>query len=170
MTESDFVAFEYLEQQIPKAMQNNYIDGYMNFGWQVTDRTPDIGKITVTLKLKRDRNLPEKAALNRLQKQFEQEMAAAAGLERSKSSVPTVVAMTVGLIGTAFMAGSVFAVTNQMVILCAILAVPAFLGWALGYFSYGWAKTRRIAKVGPILEQSYDNAANYCQQAFQLLH
>ncbi|WP_125706662.1 hypothetical protein [Lacticaseibacillus daqingensis] len=170
MTESDFVAFEYLEQQIPKAMQNNYIDGYMNFGWQVTDRTPDIGKSTVTLKLKRDRNLPEKAALNRLQKQFEQEMAAAAGLERSKSSVPTVVAMTVGLIGTAFMAGSVFAVTNQMVVLCAILAVPTFLGWALGYFSYSWAKTRRTTKVGPVLEQSYDNAANYCQQAFHLLH
>lgn len=170
MTESNFIAFEYFEQRIPKAMQNAYIDGYTNFGWEVTDRTPDIGKNTVTLKLKRDRNLPEKANLNRLQKQFEQEMAAAAALERSKSSVPTMVAMTVSLIGTVFMAGSVFAVTNQLVILCAILAVPAFLGWALGYFSYGWAKTRRIAKVGPVLEQSYDNAAEYCQQAFQLLH
>lgn len=170
MTESTFVAFEYLEQQIPKAMQNNYIDGYTNFGWQVTDRTPDIGKSTVTLKLKRDRNLPEKAALNRLQKQFEQEMAAAAGLERSKSSVPTVVAMTVGLIGTAFMAGSVFAVNNQMVILCVILAIPGFLGWALGYFSFNWAKARRIEKISPTLLRVYDSAADYCKQAFHLLH
>lgn len=170
MTETNFIAFEYFEQRIPKTMQNAYIDGYANFGWAVIDQTPDIGKNTVTLKLKRDRNLPEKANLNRLQKQFEQEMAAAAGLERSKASYPTIIAMTIGLIGTAFMAGSVFAITNQLVILCAILAVPAFIGWALGYFSYGWAQTRRIAKVAPILEQTYDAAASYCQQAFQLLH
>ncbi|KRM54502.1 hypothetical protein [Lacticaseibacillus sharpeae] len=85
MTDNDFIAYEYLEQRIPKAMQNAYLDGYANFGWTITDRTPDIGKNTVTLKLKRDRSIPEKAALNRLQKQFEQEMAAAAAMESSKT-------------------------------------------------------------------------------------
>lgn len=46
MTETNFIAFEYFEQRIPKTMQNAYIDGYANFGWVVTDQTPDIGKNT----------------------------------------------------------------------------------------------------------------------------
>lgn len=170
MTDTNFIAYEYLEQRIPKAMQNAYLDGYENFGWAVTDRTPDIGKSTVTLKLKRDRNLPEKAALNRLQKQFEQEMAAAAAMESSKTSLPTMVALGVGLLGTAFMAGSVFAYIGGLLLLSIILAVPGFIGWGLAYLSFNWAKARRIQKLAPVLAQTYDAAADDCQQAFQLMH
>ncbi|WP_225047687.1 hypothetical protein [Lacticaseibacillus kribbianus] len=170
MTDTNFIAYEYLEQRIPKAMQNAYLDGYANFGWTVTDRTPDLGKNTVTLKLKRDRSLPEKAALNRLQKQFEQEMASAALMEGSKTSIPTMVALGVGLLGTAFMAGSVFAYLGGFLILSIILAVPGFAGWGLAYLSYNWAKSRRIAKLAPVLTQTYDAAADSCQQAFQLMH
>lgn len=170
MSDNNFIAYEYLEQRIPKTMQNAYLDGYTNFGWTVTDRTPDIGKNTVTLKLKRDRNLPEKAALNRLQKQFEQEMAAAAAMESSKTSVPTMVALGVGLLGTVFMGGSVFAYIGGLLLISIILAVPGFIGWALGYFSFNWAQTRRTQKLAPVLEQTYDTAADYCKQAFQLMH
>jgi hypothetical protein len=170
MKDTDFIAYEYLEQRIPKAMQNAYLDGYENFGWAVTDRTPDIGKNTVTLKLKRDRNLPEKAALNRLQKQFEQEMAAAASMESSKTSIPTMVALGVGLLGTIFMAGSVFAYIGGLLLLSIIFAVPGFIGWGLAYLSFNWAKARRIQKLAPVLAQTYDAAADDCKQAFQLMH
>lgn len=170
MTEINFIAYEYLEQRIPKAMQNAYVDGYVNFGWAVTDTTPDIGKNTVTLKLKRDRNLPEKAALNRLQKQFEQEMASAASMESSKTSIPTMIALGVGLLGTVFMAGSVFAYIGGLLLLSIVLAVPGFIGWGLAYLSFNWAQTRRMAKLGPVLQQSYDTAADYCKQAFELMH
>lgn len=170
MTETNFIAYEYLEQRIPKAMQNAYLDGYANFGWTVTDTTPDIGKNTVTLKLKRDRNLPEKAALNRLQKQFEQEMASATSMESSKTSIPTMIALGVGLLGTVFMAGSVFAYIGGLLLLSIVLAVPGFIGWGLAYLSFNWAQTRRIAKLAPVLQQSYDTAADYCKQAFELMH
>lgn len=170
MTDNNFIAYEYLEQRIPKAMQNAYIDGYANFGWTITDRTPDLGKNTVTLKLKRDRNIPEKATLNRLQKQFEQEMASVAAMESSKTSVPTMIALAVGLLGTVFMAGSVFSYIGGFLILSIILAVPGFVGWGLGYFSFNWAQTHRVAKLSPVLDRAYDTAADYCQQAFQLMH
>lgn len=170
MTDTNFIAYEYLEQRIPKTMQNAYLDGYANFGWTVTDRTPDIGKNTVTLKLKRDRNLSEKAALNRLQKQFEQELASAAAMESSKTSVPTMIALGIGLLGTVFMAGSVFAYIGGLLLLSIILAVPGFIGWGLAYFSFNWAQSRRTQKLAPALTQTYDAAAEDCKQAFQLMH
>jgi hypothetical protein len=170
MTQTDFIAFEYMETRIPKSLQNAYIDGYQNFGWTTIDSTPDVAKNAVTLKLKRDRNLPEKASLNRLQKQFEQEMAAVVGMEKSKTTIPTITALIVGLIGTAFMAGSVFAFIGGLTLLSIILAIPGFAGWALGYFSFGWTQTRQTARVGDTLSAAYDAAASYCQSAFRLLN
>lgn len=53
-------------------------------------------------------------------------------------------------------AGSVFAVTADpsQILLCIILAVPAFAGWILPYFVYKKVKAEKIKKLRRILKKN----------------
>lgn len=82
------------------------------------------GKITI--RLKRDRRIINKTELTRLQRNFEAYVTEIEHLEKEKTSFPTIRAITMGIVGTAFMAGSTFAVTAEppQILLCIILAIP----------------------------------------------
>ncbi|KRL12732.1 hypothetical protein [Schleiferilactobacillus perolens] len=125
MALDNFVAFEYLQQTVAVRMQNTYVDGYANFGWQLQEVKE--GVHGVTLSFKRDRTIAHKTELNRLQKTFEQQLARVIRLERAKSVGARIVGLTVGIGGAAFMAGSVFAWEAALIVLSIILAVPGFL-------------------------------------------
>ncbi len=76
-------------------------------GW--TPVTPCVQGLTrVTMKFKRDRKIRNKAELTRLQRQFESGAAEIAALEKSKTLGASAAAFLIGIVGTAFMAGSVF--------------------------------------------------------------
>ena len=92
-------------------------------------------------------------------------------LEASKGSVPTMVSLSCGLIGCAFMAGSVFAVTAEVPViwLTVVLGIPGFALWGAAYFGYKWTKRRRAAKVAPLIDAKYDEACAVCEKAQQLL-
>lgn len=79
-------------------------------------------------------------------------------LEQSKRSGAVIGALVTGIMGTAFMAGSVFAVTAEppMVVLCILLAVPGFTGWILPYFLYRALLRKKSAKVSPLIEDKYE--------------
>ena len=97
------------------------------------------GKRHAALRMKRDRKLIHKMELTRLQRHFEACAKEIEVLEKSKTSVASAWAFVVGILGTAFMAGATFAVTHEppMILLCIILAIPGFIGWALPYFCTG---------------------------------
>ena len=84
MQKNSFIAYEYLTQTVSPSMQATYVDGYANFGWQLQESKE--GLHGVTLAFKRDRSITHKSELNRLQKQFEQQMAHVVRLEKSKQS------------------------------------------------------------------------------------
>lgn len=69
--------------------------------------------------------------MTRLQRHFEADMQDIVSLENSKTSLATILALLIGILGTVFMAGSVFAVTAEppIIWLCILLAIPAFAGW-----------------------------------------
>lgn len=73
--------------------------------------------------------------------------------------------------GTAFMAGSVFAVTAQPphVLMCILLAIPGFLGWIFPYFIYKRIAARQTEKVIPLIEDKYDEIYEICQKGNKLL-
>ena len=93
-------------------------------------------------------------------------------LEKSKTSVATIYALMVGIIGTAFMAGSVFAVTAQppYMILSIILAIPAFVGWIIPYFLYRRVVRKQTEKLEPLIEQKYDEIYEICEKGNKLLY
>lgn len=109
--------------------------------------------------------------LTRLQRNFEACVDQIRYLEKEKTARPTMEAITVGILGTAFMAGSTFAVTADppQIALCIILAVPGFLGWGLPYFLYRMGVRKQTEKMTPLIEEKYDEIYEICEKGSKLL-
>lgn len=179
-----FMAYEYKEVTADESKASFFLDGYENFGWEPDEnfayagvdksarKTTPSQKPKVVLHLKRDRKIVNKAELTRLQRNFEACVAEIETLEEEKTTTATVCALVVGLIGTAFIAGSVFAVTAQppRILLCVVLAVPGFLGWILPYFLYRKVVSRKTEKINPLIEAKYDEIYEICEKGNRLLN
>lgn len=167
-----YVGYEYKKITVSEENASWYLDCYESFGWEQDDHVPAaIGGHTVTLSLKRDRKIINKAELTRLQRNFEACVAEISRLERSRQSAATMWALIVGVIGTAFMAGSVFAVTHEppIIWLCILLAIPAFIGWITPYFLYRSIEARHTAKIQPMIEAKQEEIYELCEKGHNLL-
>lgn len=168
----EFIGYEYKTMTVESERASMYLDGYTNFGW-VTDESMPPKQLAgmVTIKLKRDRKILNKMELTRLQQHFESCMDEIRILERSKTHKAMVASLSVGIIGTAFMAGSVFAVTHNppMILLCILLAIPAFAGWAAPIFLYRHLIQKRVDEVSPLIEQKYDQIYEICKKGNSLM-
>lgn len=167
-----FIAYEYKEISVNDSNASFYMDCYEAFGWEPDSNTSAQSSVTGrTLRLKRDRKIINKAELTRLQRHFEACANEIDMLERSKKSSATMWSLLVGLIGTAFMAGSVFAITDTppQILLCIILAIPAFIGWILPIFIYRSVFNKQNKKVQPLIEDKYDEIYDICEKGHSLL-
>ncbi len=167
-----FIGYEYKEITVPSEQASLYLDCYEAFGWESDQKvvTADRRSLT-TLRMKRDRKIINKMELTRLQRHFEACAQELEALERSKTTAATIWALVIGILGTAFMAGSVFAVTHAPPLygLCIVLAVPAFLGWIAPYFVYRHKVESQTKKVQPMIEDKYDEIYGICEKGHSLL-
>lgn len=174
-----FVGYEY-KVIITNAEKVSFlIDVYKNFGWIVDENiknniSRDISNLhaNIVLRLKRGRKIINKMELTRLQRNFEFCMKEIDYLEKSKTSSATIYALVVGSIGTAFMAGSVFAVTatSPMIVLSIFLAIPAFAGWICPYYIYKNIVKKRTEKVTSLIEEKQDEIYEICKKGNKLLN
>jgi hypothetical protein len=176
--EEQFTAYEYKNITAAQGLESIYIDSFPNFGWELDGTTspldkgmsvPHRGGAAVSLKFKRDRNIKNKTALAKLERQFEDSLQAIEGLERSKTSIAGIAAFTIGIIGAAFMAGSVFAYMAGMLPIMVILAIPGFFGWIFPYFCYTGVKAKQVQKVSPLIDKQFDVVYDVCEKAHALL-
>lgn len=169
---SPFVGYEYKEIVVTSEQASMYMDCYETFGWEIDENVSVASGVNLTtIRMKRDRKIINKMELTRLQKQFESCAREIQNLERSKGNIATMWALIVGSIGTVFMAGAVFAITAAPPIywLCALLAVPAFAGWACPYFLYRYKIRTQTHKVQPLIEAKQDEIYEVCKKAHSLL-
>jgi hypothetical protein len=169
----NFIGYEYRNITVKRSMESVYVDGYPNFGWTFEGTALSLQSVSsgsVVMKLKRDRKIRNKAELTRLQRQFEGCVQEIERLESSKSIGASVFAYSTGIIGTGFLAGSVFAYLAGMVPLMIILAVPGFIGWIIPYFGYLRIQRRKIEQVMPLIDQKYDKIYEVCEKAHNLLN
>lgn len=169
----DFVAYDYREITVSEEQCALYRDAYENFGWELDESLHTAtaqGKMK--LRFRRDRKIPNKTELTRLQRNFDVCMEEIQTLETAKRSGPATAAFTAGVLGTACMAGAVFSITADppLVVLCILLAVPGFLGWILPWFLYRWLVRRRTLRLSPIIERKYDELYEVCEKGNKLLH
>lgn len=80
-------------------------------------------------------------------------------------------AFALAIIGTAFIAGSTFAVMAQppRILLCVLLAIPGFIGWIVPYFLYKKVVRRRTERLTPLIEKKYDEIYEICEKGNKLL-
>lgn len=173
MTKRRFIGYEYREVSVPKYLASLCADSYPCFGWEA-DGNPaqNQGKTgDINLRFKRDHKITNKAELTRLQRHFDDCVKQLEALERSKTSVPSIIALIIGLIGTAFMALSTFAVTAQPphILACIAFAVPGFTGWILPVFLYKKLVVERRKKLYPLIEQKYKEIYDICEKGNSLL-
>jgi len=166
----DFIGYEYKDVTVDRDKEGVFTDGYTNFGWTLegTSRSA-IGIPTVNIKLKRDRKIQNKVELTRLQRQFESNVKEIEKLEQSKTTAANITAFTIGIVGTACLAGSVFSFLAGMIPLFIVLAVPGLIGWTLPYFCFIRSREKRIAAITPLIEQRYDSIYEVCEKAHGLL-
>lgn len=180
--ERNFVGYEYRNVTVKEKLMSMYVDGYENFGWQLEGTSENLsgiqqegiskgipGRKEVILKFKRDRKISNKSELTRLQRQFEACMNEVITLENSKVIGAAVVAYSVGVIGSAFMAGSVFAYIGGLLVPSIILAVPGFVGWIVPYLLYCKIQKKKAAQVEPLIDQKHDEIYQVCEKANKLL-
>lgn len=164
-----FIGYDYKEIAAAGERASFCLDCYQSFGWEPDQRAP---AAKGRLMLRRERKILNKTELTRLQRHFEACLGEIDALERSRTSGAATAALCVALAGTAFMAGSVFAVVHEppLWVLSAILAVPGFLGWIFPFFLYHRMADRRARVVTGLIEQKYDEIDEICEQGSQLLN
>jgi hypothetical protein len=161
---NSFVGYEYKEVSAPRGIEGVYADGYPNFGWQLD------GGGFGRLKFKRDRKIRNKAELSRLQREFDAKVREIEDLERSKTTGAQIVALTVGMIGTALVGGATFAfIYGNMIPLMIILALPGFVAWGVAYMLYTKLRARKSAAAEPLIDHKYDEIYEVCAKAHTLL-
>lgn len=174
-----FVGYDYKEVIASQDNISFLMDSYENFGWIRDDNIiyhgPDKKGVPVTkiiLPLKRDRKIMNKTELTRLQRHFESCMKELDYLEKSKTSKATMLALIVGILGTVFMAGAVFAITSDppQIALCIILSLPAILGWISPYFIYRQVAKQRSQTLEPFVDKKREEIYEICEKANKLLH
>lgn len=164
---SEFESFDYTKVTVAENQMSQYMDGYEHFGWKVDSNVPiEKGMGKVTIHLKRSRAVFNKMELTRLQRHFEACMSEIAALENSTESFAMIAALTSGISGCAFIAGSVFAVTaaKPIIWLMILLAIPGFFLWGIAYPLYKYVKKRREEKVKPLIEAKLDEAEKVCEK------
>lgn len=166
-----FAGYEYKEVTAQGEASAMYLDCYPSFGW-VLDEEMQNSSEKFKFVFKRERRIINRMELTRLQRHFEACMDEIAVLEASKASGATIIAILIGLIGTAFIAGGVFAAvhTPPMYLLMTLLAVPGFIGWTMSFFAYQKLLIRRTKIVTELVDQKYDEIYEICKQGERLLN
>ena len=172
MEKSSFVGYEYYEVAVKRRVVSLYADGYKNFGWKLEGTEEQPGKQpvdTITMKFKRDRKICNKTELTRLQHNFDACVSEILSLELSKSVKASIAAFAIGIVGTAFMTGAVFAVIAGNILPGIILAIPACIGFVLPYFLYRCMEKKKTTQVEPLIDLKYEELYTVCEKAHSLL-
>jgi len=164
---TEFVAYEYTTVRAPRDLARLYEDTYRSFGWTVTDEHTVPG--AVEFKLKRDRSIRTRSAVAELERKAGRSLTNIGRLSTSPHTFAMMSAVTIGLIGTAFVAGSVFTMLGGFIVACVVLGVAGFLGWAGGAVSYSAVRSRRTAKLAARMDDEYRVVYECGAQATRLL-
>lgn len=180
----DFVAYEYLSLNVDSEKEALYIDCYESFGWMLVNSTYLVDKEDyyinnynvsdkklVNLKFKRDRKVKNKAQLLALQRKLEGALKELSKLERIPSSMGIIWAMIIGVVGTIFLAISVFQITgsNPNYVIFAMSGFIGIVGWVLPYFTYRKVKSDKEKENISLIEEEYNTIYDICEQASKLI-
>ena len=166
--EKEFIAYEYKEVIINKKRLDLYLDCVINLGWEVTNKENHLGKIK--LHLKRNYKINNREEVLKLEKDFEEKFNLLEKINNEKYDLGLMISLTVGLIGTACLAGATFSFLASKIALMIILAIPGFVGWFLPYFINKKINNKNLVKVEQKNTELKNEIYSSMEKAFSLLN
>lgn len=165
----DFIGYEYKNISVPSLDEGLYVDSYRAFGWVLESSQQDKLSDNVVLKFKRDRQIRNKAELSRLQRQFDSYAMQLRALESAPKTKARIFALSLGLIGCAFLAGATFSYMAGFIVAMVLLAIPGFLLWLFAYPTFSRVLANKTQKNAPQVDATYDAVYETTKKASQLL-
>lgn len=145
------------------------MDAYPNFGWSIekySETKQNPGK--VILYMKRNRDLINRVEIKRLENKLEACMNEIIKIENQNQLMPTVQACFIGVLGTAAMAGAVFANNMRLLYLMIFFGIIGFVGWILPYFIYKRQYSKKKESGQSLIESEYDAIYSVTKRAHEL--
>lgn len=197
--EKDNITYEYKKITVSKNLEVQWEDGYEKFGWKLVNNRPEedqgwslIRTILaplaalrgtapadlvkgygvnerVELEFKRNKNLPRKNELNRLQGHFENIIGEMEHMEQTKMATAHIGSSACGLLGTICAAMAVLSVISGEALRCIGFAIPGFSAWFLGALVYHLLKGRREKAIKKEYKQKSKMLDDICDEAYILL-
>lgn len=172
MEKTNYVGYEYSSVAVKNHYLHLYEDGYQHFGWSYQGSEAILHKLGYTqMKFKRNRQLENKQALIKAQRVFDGVIQEIDRLEQAKVILPATVAYGIGLVGTAFISLSVFALTLwHLPLLMVVSAVLGAIAWIIPYFVYVRLKHQKVLKLTPQIDEQYDRLYQLTKDANLLIN
>ena len=194
----NFVAYEYKDITVKRNSAGMYIDCMENFGWTLvendgydvqallTNLNPvNLGKNiasvaqsfgetadpseTMTLKFKRDRRIENKQQLDKLERDYEEALAAIHKVERKNVAQTMGISLGTGIIGTVFISLAVYNFVFSNIVLGVLFAAVGAVGWAIGFFSNMKIGKKKSSQTEPYVEEQLNIVYSACEKAHALL-
>lgn len=173
MQEKDFVSYEYKTVSVKSKDRAKAMDLYEAFGWEITG-TASAATGNTTLSLKRDRRLPHKQELNKLERQAEDAFAAIGGLERSKMLGASVFAYIFGCFAALVLGG------GMCLTMLIESSIPAMVGGivlgvvgialcGVNYVIHKKLVEKRTKSLLPVIDQEEERFADILERGNDLL-
>ena len=172
MQEKDFVSYEYRTVSVKAKDQAQVMDLYEAFGWEVTGTSPALDG--VTLSLKRDRHIPHKQELVKLERQAEDTFARIGGLERSKTQGASVFSYIFGCIAALILGGGmslVMLVEGSIPALVGgiVLGVIGIVLCGVNYPIYKRLASQKTKALLSVIDETEEKLANLLERGNELL-
>ena len=172
MQEKDFVSYEYRTVSVKAKDQARVMDLYEAFGWEVTGTSPALDGIT--LSLKRDRHIPHKQELVKLERQAEDTFARIGGLERSKTQGASVFSYIFGCIAALILGGGmslVMLVEGSIPALVGgiVLGIIGIVLCGVNYPIYKRLASQKTKALLPVIDETEEKLANLLERGNELL-
>ena len=194
----NFVAYEYKNVTTSQNSAAMCIDCMYNFGWMpieddmysleaiLSNLNPvNLGKnisnvaqsiggtsdesMAITLKFKRDRNIENKDALIKLEKEYEDAMVEITKIERKNNAQSMGVSLGTGIIGTVFIGLAIYNFIFSNTILGILFAVIGGIGWIIGFFSNQKINHKKSAKSDSFIQDQLNIISFSCEKAHSLI-
>lgn len=172
MQEKDFVSYEYRTVSVKAKDQARVMDLYEAFGWEVTGTSPAFDG--VTLSLKRDRHIPHKQELVKLERQAEDTFARIGGLERSKTQGASAFSYIFGCIAVLILGGGmslVMLVEGSIPALVGgiVLGIIGIVLCGVNYPIYKRLASQKTKALLPVIDETEEKLANLLERGNELL-
>ena len=172
MQEKDFVSYEYRTVSVKAKDQAQAMDLYEAFGWEVTGTSPALDGIT--LSLKRDRHIPHKQELVKLERQAEDTFARIGGLERSKTQGASAFSYIFGCIAALILGGGmslVMLVEGSIPALVGgiVLGIIGIVLCGVNYPIYKRLASQKTKALLPVIDETEEKLANLLERGNELL-